>query len=171
MKVVLVGYMGCGKSVVARELAKRMGMKSLELDEIIEKKCQMPLTKIFETKGELYFRTLEHEIFKQLLNEEADGIISTGGGTPCYFNNHEFLQQNGIYSIYLKAPVEVLYQRLKKEKTKRPMIAKIHEEDLKEFIAKHLFERSNYYTKAKFTIAIAAKSPAEIVDELLNLLA
>ncbi|WP_395044852.1 shikimate kinase [Flavobacterium sp.] len=166
VKVVLIGYMGSGKSNVGIKLAEKIGVAFVELDEKIEKKCEMSIQLIFKNKGELYFRKLEHQIFSELINEQNDLIISTGGGTPCYFNNHELLKSENVISIYLKASVSTLFNRLVKEKEKRPLIANLADSEIKEFIAKHLFERSFYYNQANFKVNVDDKSIDEIVNEI-----
>jgi len=170
-KVVLIGYMGSGKSVVSAMLAQKTGIEFVELDEHIEKKCGMSVADIFATKGELYFRKIERELFLEFLqNTSRELIISTGGGTPCYYNNHELLQAEGVVSVYLKASVAALTQRLDKEKSSRPLLAHLSTEELSEFIAKHLFDRSFYYNQATFKISVDAKSVEEIVNEIATLL-
>ena len=171
IKVVLIGYMGSGKSVIAKKIAEVTKFPSVELDEIIEKICGMTIDKIFETKGELFFRKREHELFSELLLSNDNLIISTGGGTPCYFNNHELLNSENVISIYLKASIDTLYYRLKDEKNKRPLIAHLNNDEIQEFIAKHLFDRSFYYNKANYKVCVDGKTIDEIVDEIIPLLA
>lgn len=170
-KVVLIGYMGCGKSIISKKLSIFMEIPFVELDEMIEKKADMAIKSIFEKKGELYFRKLENELFKLLLEEKSNVIISTGGGTPCYFNNHELMNEENIISIYLKASIDTLYNRLIHGKQKRPLIAHLSDNEVKEFIAKHLFDRSFYYNQATYKIDVDDKSIEEIVNEISNLLA
>ncbi|HCQ13291.1 shikimate kinase [Flavobacterium sp.] len=169
-KVVLIGYMGSGKSVLSQKLSRKIEITSVELDEMIEKKCNLSIEKIFATKGELFFRKLEHQLFVELLENDEALIISTGGGTPCYFNNHELLQKEDVVSIYLKASIDTLFNRLADEKHKRPLIAHLNEEETKEFIAKHLFDRSFYYNQANFKVSVDGKSIETIVDEMYQLL-
>jgi shikimate kinase len=170
-KVVLIGYMGSGKSVVAKKLALQIGISVVELDEKIEEKCKMSIEEIFSTKGELFFRKQEHLLFEELLNIKESLVISTGGGTPCYFNNHELLNEENVISIYLKASIDTLYNRLLKGKQKRPLLANLPDNEIKEFIAKHLFDRSFYYNQATFKVNVDAKSIDEIVSEIVSLLA
>ena len=170
-KVVLIGYMGSGKSVVAKKLANQIGISAVELDEMIEKKCEMSIQELFSSKGELFFRKEEHQLFLNLLKDNNDMVISTGGGTPCYFNNHELLNGENVISIYLKASIDTLYSRLLKGKQKRPLIANLNDDEIKEFIAKHLFDRSFYYNQATYKINVDAKTIDEIVAEIANLLA
>jgi len=147
-KVVLIGYMGSGKSIISKKLSQKLKISFVELDEEIEEISKMSIEKLFSNKGELYFRKLEHQLFLELLSRTEDLIISTGGGTPCYFNNHELLNGEGVVSIYLKASIDTLFKRLMYEKQKRPLIAHLEDNELKEFIAKHLFDRSFYYNQA-----------------------
>jgi shikimate kinase len=170
-KVVLIGYMGSGKSVVAKKLANQIGISAVELDEMIEKKCEMSIQELFSSKGELFFRKEEHQLFLNLLNDENDMVISTGGGTPCYFDNHELLNGENVISIYLKATIDTLYNRLLNGKQKRPLIANLNDNEIKEFIAKHLFDRSFYYNQATYKVNVDAKTIDEIVAEIANLLA
>ena len=170
-KVVLIGYMGSGKSVVSQKLSEIINFSAIELDEFIEKKCEMSVKNIFETKGELFFRKIEHQLFLELLESEKNLIISTGGGTPCYYNNHELLQNKNVISFYLKASIETLYNRLILEKENRPLIANLKQNEIKEFIAKHLFDRSYFYNQATHKITIDSKNITEIALEISNLLA
>lgn len=169
-KVILIGYMGSGKSVISAQLAQKMGFVFVELDDCIEKKSGTSIANLFQTKGELYFRKLEREIFLKLVNDPRQLIISTGGGTPCYYNNHKLLQVEGVVSVYLMASVTTLVSRLSKEKHARPLIANLDSNDLNEFIAKHLFDRSFYYNQATFKVSVDAKSENEITSEIVDLL-
>jgi shikimate kinase len=170
-KVILIGYMGSGKSVVSKKLAQQIGISVVELDEMIEEKCKISVEEVFSTKGELFFRTLEHQLFLELLSNDEDVVISTGGGTPCYYNNHELLNGENSVSIYLKASIDTLYTRLLKEKQKRPLIKNLDDNEIKEFIAKHLFDRSFYYNQATFKVNVDDKSPDEIANEIKIMLA
>lgn len=169
-KVVLVGYMGSGKSFISKLVAEKKALSFLELDEMIEKNAQMSIKMIFEKKGELYFRKLEHQLFLQQMESNLSFIISTGGGTPCYFNNHELLQREDCISIYLKASIDTLFNRLKNNRENRPLLANFNDDELKEFIAKHLFERSYFYHLAQHIVVVDDKAPEMIVAEIERLL-
>lgn len=170
-KIILLGYMGCGKSTIAQKLTQKIDLPYLDLDEWIEKKTNSSIKKIFEQYGEVYFRKLEHEAFKEILETPNPLILGLGGGTPCYANNHELLQRDDVVSVYLKASVDTLYQRLSKNKAKRPLIAHLEDEELKEFIAKHLFDRSFYYNHAQYKVEVDQLSIEETVDAIAALLA
>lgn len=112
MKIVLLGYMGSGKSFIGQKLAQKMNLKHYDLDEYIERKEQMSIAKIFSEKGEVYFRKIEHIYLKEIVNIDQNFVLSLGGGTPCYFNNMDMLLNNDIKTIYLKTSVTVLVERL-----------------------------------------------------------
>jgi shikimate kinase len=169
-KVILVGYMGSGKSVIAKLLANKINYLCYELDDLIEKKADLNIESIFSQKGELYFRKLEHEIFADKMSSKESFVLSTGGGTPCYFGNHELLQKNQCVSIYLKASIDTLCNRLEKERSNRPLLAQLDSSEMKEFIAKHVFERSYFYHQAKHILDVDDKSPEELVEEIKKLL-
>ena len=170
-KIILLGYMGSGKSTIAGRLSKITNIPYVDLDKSIEERVNLSIKKIFEQRGEIYFRKLEHEIFVELLNSQENMIIGLGGGTPCYANNHELLKGENIISIYLKASVETLFSRLVSNKGKRPIIADKTDEELKEFIAQHLFERSYYYNQAEYKVSIDGKTKDETTQDILAILA
>lgn len=165
-KIILLGYMGSGKSTVGESLAKNTHLSFLDLDQLIKKEEGDAVKTIFEKKGELYFRKLEHKILVQLMTSSESFVLSLGGGTPCYGNNSELLNGENITSIYLKASIEELYSRLIKDKINRPLIASLESEKLKEYIAKQLFERSFFYNKAKYIVNIDGKSIEDIILEI-----
>jgi len=165
MKIVLLGYMASGKSAVGKALAQKKSMQFIDLDDFIEKKENLSIPEIFENKGEIYFRIKEGDYLLELLNSEKDMIISLGGGTPCYGNNLDFIKNNS-FSIYLKASIDTIFNRLRDETSQRPLVSTIGKKNLKEYIAKHLFERNPFYEKADTTIAVNDKEISEIVEEL-----
>ena len=170
-KIILLGYMGCGKSTIAQNLSKITNIPFLDLDKCIENKANLSINEIFEQFGEIHFRKLEHKIFVELLRSSENSIIGLGGGTPCYANNHELLKSNDVTSIYLKASIDTLYERLVHNKSKRPLIASMNEEEMKEFIAKHLFDRSYYYNHAQHKVTVDNKTIEETVQDILEILA
>jgi len=169
MKIVLVGYMASGKSAVGMVLSKKIGIQFIDLDSYIEAKEQLTITEIFDSKGEIYFRIKEGEYLQELLNLKEDVIISLGGGTPCYGDNMKLIETKSN-SFYLKASINTIYERLKNDSTERPLVSSIGKENLKEYIAKHLFERTVFYQRAKHTITVNEKSVLEIIEEIKELL-
>lgn len=170
-KIILLGYMGCGKSTIANKLSKNIGIPFVDLDIKIEEKVNLSINAIFEKHGEIYFRKLEHEVFIELLNSPEQLIIGLGGGTPCYANNHELLKADNVVSIYLKASIETLFSRLSANKSKRPLIANKSDEEMKEFIAMHLFERSFYYNQAQYKVSVDDKTIDQVVLDIVSILA
>lgn len=163
--------MGCGKSTIAQQLSSLIQIPYVDLDKSIESKAEMTIGQIFESFGEVYFRKLEQDVFVQLLASPENQIIGLGGGTPCYANNHQLLKGEEITSIYLKASVGTLFSRLVQNKSKRPILANKTEVELKEFIAKHLFERSYYYNQAEYKVNVDNQSIDETVATIVALLA
>ncbi len=169
-KVVLVGYMGSGKSIIGRFLAKNLNLPFYDLDDLITQKTLKSINKIFEEHGEIFFRKLENQIFAETLLEQNSFVLSLGGGTVCYANNHELLKSPSVISIYLKASIGTLVSRLEQEVNQRPLLQSLSSDGLYDYIAPHLFERSFYYNQCQFTINVDNKTPQEIVLEIKKLL-
>ena len=165
MKIVLLGYMASGKSVVGSILAKNMGRQFIDLDAYIEQKENKSISEIFKQNGEIYFRSKESEFLKELLDSKESTIISLGGGTPCYGNNMKLIEEHSK-SVYLKASISTIFKRLQHETNQRPLVATIGTANLQEYIAKHLFERNPFYEKATYTIPVNDKKIEAIVEEV-----
>ena len=159
--------MGSGKSTVARILSEKLQLPDIDLDDYIEHKEGMSIPEIFETKGEIYFRKMENFYLNELMVSDTSFVLASGGGTPCYANNMDIILKESD-SYYLKAAIQTLKERLIGEQDNRPLIADLSEEQLDEFIAKHLFERRDFYERADFVISIDRKSPIEIASEILH---
>lgn len=167
MKTILLGYMGSGKSTVAKLLGEALDLPFIDLDDYIEEKENATIKTLFEEKGEIYFRLQESKYLKEVLEDARPGILALGGGTPCYAKNMDLIKHFSN-SYYLKGSMATISERLKSEKNQRPLIAALNDEQLTEFIAKHLFERRFFYEQASKTITIDGKSAEEIRDELLE---
>lgn len=169
MKLVLLGYMGCGKSAISNALSNSLNLKRIDLDDYIETKEGKTIADIFKERGEIYFRKLETTCLLELLDNEEAFILSLGGGTPCFGNNMEMINQKST-SVYLSANIPTLVSRLLPEKAKRPLIARIADEELAEFIGKHLFERRHFYLQAKIAVSVDDKPVKIIADEIIKAL-
>ncbi len=165
MKIILLGYMGSGKSTIAKALKDAFQINALDLDDYIIDKEGISIPKIFKNKGEIYFRKQENYYLKELLESKKSFILALGGGTPCYANNIELIKKHSK-SIYLKAKLGTLFQRLRHENSSRPLISELNDEKLNEFIAKHLFERAPFYEQADHIITIDDKSIDTIATEI-----
>ncbi|MBK7882842.1 MAG: shikimate kinase [Chitinophagaceae bacterium] len=146
MKFFLIGFMGAGKSFWGRQWAMHLNYSFIDLDKAIEEKIGKPVASIFEENGEIFFRKREAEILREIL--KADNvIIACGGGTPCYENNMNWMNENG-HTVYLsRSPVE-LYKNVLKEKWQRPLLKNITDEEILSYIEKKLIERLPFYEKA-----------------------
>ncbi len=169
-KLILLGYMGAGKSTIGPLLAQELGYDYLDLDQLIEEQEAKSIPEIFESKGEIYFRRAEHSILKETLTKYSNIVLSLGGGTPCYANNHELYQRPDCKSIYLKASISALKSRLDQDNTPRPLLQQMSSMEKEDFIAKQLFERSFFYYQAQNVIEVDGKSPEEITKEICNTL-
>lgn len=170
MKIVLVGYMGSGKTTIGKLLANKLKVSFLDLDEVIEQGLEDSISNIFNGKGEIFFRKKEHEYLTDVLSKKEKLILSTGGGTPCYSGNMETMLNLADHVFYLKVSIPGLVKRLLLEKEHRPLIKNIDNGDLPEFIGKHLFERNNFYLKANHIIECDDKDPETLVAEIQELL-
>lgn len=171
MKIVLLGYMASGKSTIGQVLAEKKQFPFIDLDEYIEKKEGKTVSEIFELKGEIYFRKQEHIYLKELLEKEENLVLSLGGGTPCYAGNMDaLLSFKNVKSVYLKTSITTIVDRLTNEKSQRPLVARLNKEELAEFVAKHLFERSYFYNQATYKLVVDNKSINDTIEELQKLL-
>ena len=139
--------MGSGKTTVGKAISKELDIQFYDLDWYIESRMHKTVSQLFAERGEDGFRQIEHNMLHEVAEFE-DVIISCGGGTPCFFDNMEYLNQQGE-TVYLKASPEVLYEHLKMAKTERPLLKDKTEEEMKQFIAEQLEKREPYYNQAK----------------------
>ncbi|NVK53449.1 MAG: shikimate kinase [Flavobacteriaceae bacterium] len=168
MEIVLLGYMGSGKSTIGKYLAKKLDLQFVDLDEYIEAKENQSISNIFKEKGEIYFRFQEATYLKEFITINFNYVLALGGGTPCYADNTNSLKNSKAISFYLKATIPTLLQRLENEKENRPLIVDLKPEELTEFIGKHLFERAPFYEQATSKISIDNKNPEEICLDIIT---
>tara|TARA_B110000908_G_C10089309_1_gene373263 strand:- start:224 stop:730 length:507 start_codon:yes stop_codon:yes gene_type:complete len=160
--VYLIGYMGVGKTTLAKLLAEQLHLPFYDTDQEIEIKENTSVSDIFKKEGELHFRMLETELLSKI---NTKGIIACGGGIPIHNNNMEVINLKGI-SIYLKATENHLYHHLKENKHNRPLIANIPNEKLKSYIKKELQNRNSFYALAHHTIIVDGKNTEEVLREI-----
>lgn len=162
--VFLTGFMGSGKSRIARYISKRYGIACLETDNLIESRAQCTIREIFEQHGEPYFRELE----RQVLHDIPDyAVVSTGGGLPCHFDNMEWMRAQGTV-FYLKARTEVLAARLDtpESRAKRPLLPDTAQ--LIPYIEATLKIREPFYLQADYTIDVSDLSVRDIVKQIID---
>jgi len=156
--------MGAGKTTLGKKLARKLGYTFYDIDKAFEHKYKTTVDLFFNKYGEELFRKLEHELLVSTFDFE-NTVISTGGGTPCFHNGMELINQNGI-SLYIKLSPEALYYRLTKAKKRRPLVAKKSEDELKKFINDKLREREVYYNKANYVISGISVNIQSLVEML-----
>ncbi len=150
MRIYLIGYMSSGKSTLGKALATKLKYKFLDIDHAFEEKYKITINDFFERYGEDKFRELEHKLLISSF-ENDDIVVSTGGGTPCFFDNMELINANAT-SVYLKLHYKSVISRLKSTKKKRPLVKDKSNEEFEQYIEQHLESREIYYSKAHFTI-------------------
>ena len=163
-KIILLGYMGSGKSTVGFQLNKEINVTYCDLDHYIENQLQESVNSIFKTKGEIYFRKMERHYLEKVLRTNSSLILSIGGGTPCYYDTMQYLNalQNSK-TIYLNTSVLELSKRLFDAQSSRPLLRHLKSlEDFQNFIGKHVFERSFFYNQANVSIKTDKKTISEV---------
>ena len=173
-RIILIGYMGAGKTTIGKALSKELGIIFYDLDWYIESRMRKTVSEIFAERGEEGFRKIEYNMLHEVAEFE-DVIISCGGGTPCFFDNMDYLNQQGL-TVYLKAEPEVLYKHLQMAKVERPLLKGKSKEELLTFIKEQLEKREPFYTKARYTLDVSLmdnydkiKTSVGKIKELLGL--
>ncbi len=158
--------MGAGKTTYGRKLASSLCIDFIDLDEYIEKKHKVTIPSIFELIGESGFRVIEHRTLIETLNTDSF-VMSTGGGTPCFYNNMELINKSGN-SIYIKLDSESIVARLLQSKRKRPLIQNLKNDELLAFVQQRLNQREPFYNSAKYIIDTSHKKIKNILDEMIH---
>ena len=164
-RIFIVGFMGTGKSHWGKLWALRHQLTFIDLDVLIENAEPQSVVDIFENAGEEYFRVKEASILRdQLMHENC--IISCGGGTPCFYDNMEWMNENG-YTVYLSATAPYMLKNIMDEKEKRPLIKNVNEAELLFFVEQKLKERLPFYSKASLTLDAATLDENSLSQLLL----
>lgn len=166
-RIILIGYMGAGKTTVGKALAKHLGLMFYDLDWYIESRMHKTIAQIFETEGEEGFREIEHNMLHEVAEFE-NVVLSCGGGTPCFYDNIDYLNSQGD-TVYLQASPEVLAGHLKMGKSVRPLLLGKTDEELLTFIRESLSKREPYYSKALHKVNVnLLDSLAKIDDSVME---
>lgn len=151
-RIILIGYMGAGKTTMGKALAAELGLRFYDLDWYIESRMRKTVAQLFAELGEEGFRRIERNMLHEVA--EFEGVlISCGGGTPCFYDNMQYINQQGL-TLYLKASPEVLYKHLKMGKSVRPLLLNKTPEEVQRFISEQLKAREQFYTRAQFTLDV-----------------
>ncbi len=164
-RIFLIGYMGAGKSTVGRRLAGHLNLNFIDLDSFIEKRFHKTINEIFAEKGEEAFRKIEKEALQEV-SEYENVIISVGGGTPCFFDNIEKMNQSG-FSIYLRVSPEVLASRLHIGKHSRPLLRYKSEAEIMDFVIQSLDKREPFYNRATCVFEASAYNVTNGIENLV----
>jgi shikimate kinase len=148
--VYIIGFMGSGKSTTGKKLASLLDWHFADLDRSIEKYSGKTISEIFSQYGEIYFRNVESEVLKSL-KTKTNSVISTGGGTPCFGDNMDFMLETGL-TLYLKLTPSQLKSRLADSKGERPLIKDLTNDGLLHFIEDKLAFREKWYNRAEITV-------------------
>lgn len=167
MKIFLIGFMGSGKSYWGCQLSKKLNIPFFDLDEQIVSHAGKSITEIFVQDGEESFRLMEKDILHIITESHESFIMACGGGTPCYYNNIEFMNNEGI-SVWLDTPLEILHQRLLKEKDKRPLIKDLSDAQLRAFIIRKFADRRIYYEQASLKIEEEPEKLESIIKKIFH---
>lgn len=171
-RIFLMGYMGAGKTTVGKKLSKQLNLSFIDLDYYIEGRYHKEIRQLFAEKGEDTFRDIERRMLHEVASFE-DVLVSTGGGTPCFFDNIDFMNESGT-TVYLKASVDELANRLEVCKQTRPVLQNRSGEALRQFIADSLESRRPFYEKAQIIFdaeqMMTEQDVQAITDKLMELL-
>lgn len=158
MKIFLIGMMGTGKTYWCKKLAKKLKVGGYDLDFLIESHEERSIAEIFAEEGEAYFRRAESRIL-HWFKEKKSFVLATGGGTPCFLENMQWMNEQGI-TVWIDEPVEVLVARLLPEKEHRPLIKNLSDAELKQFLTDKLVQRYPFYHQATYHLQGDAISDA-----------
>ena len=162
-RIILVGYMGAGKTTIGRKLARALNLAFYDLDWYIENRFRMKIPQIFEEKGEEGFRDIEQRMLHELAEIE-NVVIACGGGTPCFSDNMDYMNQKGD-TVFLNADIEAIKGHLLMGKSVRPLIQDKSPEELDSFIRESLKSRLPFYQKAKHTVNISLITTKQQIDD------
>ncbi len=167
MLIYLIGFMGSGKTTAGKKLAQKLNYDFIDLDSLIESESGTTITGYFEQFGEEKFRLLEQQVLKNSFRLK-NTVISTGGGAPCFFNNIDEINKNGL-SIYLKTDIPLIINRLRNGKDQRPLVKNKSKEGLKNYLSDLLSKREIFYNQAKLVVNAKNLSIENLLTTIISL--
>ncbi len=159
--------MGSGKSHWGKLLSEKLTLPLFDLDQQIITEENASINEIFATKGEEYFRMLEKETLHILTESHESFVMACGGGTPCFFNNIDYMNNNGL-TVWLNTKLDVLYDRLIKEKSERPLLKELKDEQIKQYLVKKFSERRIYYEEAELVVEEEITSIETLIQNIMH---
>lgn len=169
MKLFLIGYMGCGKSSLGRKVARRLGVRFVDTDTVIEEREGASISDIFQYEGEEYFRRLERSVIDGVANDTADVVVSTGGGLPVWEDNMEMMNRIGT-TVYIRRSAEQIASRLSPYgRRKRPKLRGLSDGEIIDFMTRNMAEREPYYAKALHVLDTDGVSDGELADRIVEI--
>jgi len=168
MKIFLIGFMGAGKSHWGRLLSQKLTIPFFDLDQQVADHAGKSIPEIFSTDGEERFRMQEKEVLHLITESHERFVMACGGGSPCYFNNIEYMHQAGGTTVWINTPLEILFHRLVKEKDKRPLIKELSDEQLKSFISKKFADRKIYYEQADIKMEEEPVQIEKLIEKIFH---
>ncbi|BAG83462.1 shikimate kinase [Candidatus Azobacteroides pseudotrichonymphae] len=165
-RIFLIGYMGAGKTTIGKILAEKLNLSFIDTDFFIKNRYKKEITDIFAGEGEEKFRRIEQKILQEIIQKWENIVISTGGGTPCFFHNMELMNASGT-TVYLKATIELLTERLINMKCARPLIKDKSPEEIKYFVINNLVKRELFYNQASIVFFIKKMTMNDIIENLM----
>lgn len=167
MTVFLIGFMGAGKTTLGKKLAPKLQCTFIDVDQVLEQREGIPIRDIISEHGEPYFRQKESETLRSI--ELTNRVISTGGGTPCYYDNMIWMNAHGI-TLYLNVSEKVIYSRLKTaNREQRPLLRDLNNEELRDFIHNKIEERRTFYEQAQLSLDTISMPLNEVADQIRSL--
>lgn len=159
--------MGCGKTHWGREISRKLGIPFFDLDEQIVASEGKSINEIFAEKGEEFFRLKEKEVLYLVAESHESFVMACGGGTPCFYNNIDYMNNNGT-TVWINCSVDCLFTRLVKEREKRPLIRELSDAQLKAFIIKKFADRKIFYQQASVILNDDDIDIDKVVDAIFH---
>lgn len=160
-RIFLWGMMGVGKSSMGKQLAEKLDIPFIDLDESISKVEGMSIPEIFQERGESFFRELEHDTLQKIIRENQTFILSTGGGTPCFYDNSQMMNKAGL-TIYLEIEISILVSRLVEQPGKRPLLQSIEDLQVLGHVNQLIENRRIFYDQAQLKLSLTGNFDQDI---------
>ena len=165
-RIILIGYMGAGKTTVGRQLARALGLQFYDLDWYIENRRMKKIPQLFAEKGEEGFRHIEQAMLHEVAEFE-DIVLSCGGGTPCFYDNMEYLNRQGE-TVYLKCTPEVLCRHLRMARTERPLLKGKAPDELAAYVGEQLAQREAFYSQARHVFDVSVMDTPDKIQHTVE---